>query len=506
VHKGHGYVAVLDGLSYSNTSFAAEISGNARRHLSGPGLQTTYGDFHGTFVTSILAASTSNSTGMAGACPQCSVQLHQGGSAVEGGIGLDFAYRWGAGVANMSYGQANMPVNNQTPMNTAIASAAAHDVVMLAASGNENLAQPNYPARNSNVLSVGGIQQNTVTGPWPRWSQSATDGANWAGINGVSAPAKHVIGATPFAGAPFVPAIAALACGDGSAPADISGPQNDSIAACQGTSFATPYVSGLAGLIRSINPRLPRATVYSLIRASSGQSANAEMGSGVPNALNAVNAAIAQTPNRLTPLFSLWSVGRSDYFYTTSPQMAMSAWYGFLPPVNNQNAGYISGIGQSISGYTQFPNDYGTQPSTPAAGAWIFTTRLNPKNASLPLIPLYRLSWKCGDATPYPPTICSSQASHMDTTYATDQAGINAFVSWGYKLDGVEGYIYPKTTIAPAGTVRLMRKYSTARDDHAVFPESETYNYSLLGYTENSGSEWMGYVYPNTNGTVPTIQ
>jgi len=26
------------------------------------------------------------------------------------------------------------------------------------------------------------------------------------------------------------------------------------------------------------------------------------------------------------------------------------------------------------------------------------------------------------------------------------------------------------------------------------------------GYTQNSGSDWIGYVYPNTTGNVPAIQ
>ena len=94
----------------------------------------------------------------------------------------------------------------------------------------------------------------------------------------------------------------------------------------------------------------------------------------------------------------------------------------------------------------------------------------------------------------------------MDTTYTTEQAGIDAFVGVGYKLDGIEGFVYPKTVAQPAGTVRLMRKYSISRDDHAIFPENEYVTYVTQGYSENSGSEWIGYVYPNSDGTTPAIQ
>ena len=94
----------------------------------------------------------------------------------------------------------------------------------------------------------------------------------------------------------------------------------------------------------------------------------------------------------------------------------------------------------------------------------------------------------------------------MDTTYTTDQAGINAFVGVGHKLDGIEGFIYPNTAAQPAGAVRLMRKYAIGRDDHAIFPENEYVTYATQGYIENSGSDWLGYVYPNSGGTTPSVQ
>lgn len=56
------------------------------------------------------------------------------------------------------------------------------------------------------------------------------------------------------------------------------------------------------------------------------------------------------------------------------------------------------------------------------------------------------------------------------------------------------------------GTLRLLRKYNAARDDHAIFPEPLLSQYQNEGYTLNSGSDWLGYVYENTNGYVPAIQ
>lgn len=135
-----------------------------------------------------------------------------------------------------------------------------------------------------------------------------------------------------------------------------------------------------------------------------------------------------------------------------------------------------------------------------------FTTPVNSKGASVPLAPLYRLSWKCGDYTPYPPAICSSNPQHVDTTYTADPNGVASFQSRGYLLDGIEGYVYPKTLPQPAGTVRLMRKYNPVRDDHAIFPENLLAAMMSQGYTENSGSDGLGYDYPSLTGAVPTIQ
>jgi len=53
--------------------------------------------------------------------------------------------------------------------------------------------------------------------------------------------------------------------------------------------------------------------------------------------------------------------------------------------------------------------------------------------------------------------------------------------------------------------VRLMRKYNSARDDHAIFPETALSFMTSIGYTQNSSSDWLGYVYPNSNGSTPVI-
>ena len=56
------------------------------------------------------------------------------------------------------------------------------------------------------------------------------------------------------------------------------------------------------------------------------------------------------------------------------------------------------------------------------------------------------------------------------------------------------------------GAVKLMRKYHAGLDDHANFPKSPAASMGSNGWTyDTNGTDWRGYVYPNT-GSMPTIQ
>jgi len=388
--------------------------------------------------------------------------------------------------------------------------------MLVAAAGNFDQTQPDAPANQPFVLSVGGVENTNPALPndanWQRWYYGPHGpdvvGSNYAGSTGVVGPARSIVSTVP-ANTIYNPQ-SPYRCSD-QTPVDESGVNGDGYASCTGTSMASPHVAALAGILRSINPRLPSNTIKNYIMAAGTHLLipNSAVGYGLPRADIAVGITINATENRLTPLFSQFSWGRRDFLMTTVPQMASSGTWGTLQPANFSGMAYryVSAGGSAITGYSAFPNAY-SDPNddyAPKAAAWIFTTPQNPKNASVPLVPLYRLSWKCGDWTPSPPTVCSSVPGAMDTTYTADAAGIAAYESIGYKLDGIEGYIYPKTVTQPAGTVRLMRKYNPARDDHAIFPETVTSYFTSLGYTEDSGSDWLGYVYPNSTGGIPPI-
>ena len=86
------------------------------------------------------------------------------------------------------------------------------------------------------------------------------------------------------------------------------------------------------------------------------------------------------------------------------------------------------------------------------------------------------------------------------------QVMVPYFKFLGYKVDGIEGFVYPKSLPRPLGAVKLMRKYHAGLDDHANFPESAAASMGSNGWTyDTNGTDWLGYVYPNT-GSMPTIQ
>lgn len=497
---GNAWLGAADGGVVSHT----DLQG-VRSHLSFTvGSPLPVVAVHGSHVSGILAATTNNTAGVAGGCPGCSVVMGAfPGNLADSAAAIAGLVDRGVQVINMSFGLNGRTCATVQPVCDAVAMATARDVLLVGAAGNFNKTAPDFPASLPGVLAVGGVQNSNPAQPsqWQAWWYNAANGTTAAGLNGVVGPARSIVSTTPVSGA--YSSLAWVMCGDQNG-FDESGTPGDGYGSCTGTSMATPHVAALGGLLRSIQPRLSAEGVKSLIRQSGSHAASrtAQLGYGLPDASKAVQQAVAGAGNRLTPLFSFYSAGRLDHFYTAVPQMASAAVLGKLQPGVGANPPAYATVGGTLNGYAGFPGITPSASRTPRAQAWIFTTPANPKNATVPLVPLYRLSWKCGDPGESP--VCPQNPSHTDFVYTTDSNGITSYSAWGYRLDGIEGYIYPKTIAQPAGTVRLMRKYNAARDDHAIFPESELAAMQAQGYTVNSGSDWLGYVYPNT-GSTPSV-
>jgi hypothetical protein len=265
---------------------------------------------------------------------------------------------------------------------------------------------------------------------------------------------------------------------------------------CTGTSMSSAIVSGVLGLIRSANPLRTASQVRSHLTAygSNAGSWNTSWGYGVPNASQSVQAALG-TNSRITPLFVAHSpAGNADYFYTVSPQMLTAAYVAKLWPTasNGSSKQYYSypADGNYVTGF-DYPPSGGFSPKQPItldnyrarARLKVFTT---PKDASgVALIPLYRFS--VTDAAQ--PTLVRHFMAAGDSDAAT--------VTADWKLDAVEGYVYPPNISQPAGTTKVLRRVSPTTLAYVIFPEADLATWTAAGYTAIHNIGVIGYAYTN---------
>ncbi|WP_216829503.1 S8 family peptidase [Alkalihalobacterium elongatum] len=187
---------------------------------------------HGTHVAGIAAAITNNVTGIAGVAWQNNILpvkvLNENGegSSFEVARGIRWAVDNGAEVINMSLGD----YHNSYILHDAIRYAHQNDVVLIAASGNDNTNEPMYPADYKEVLTVAATDDKRERAFFSNFGHHVD----------VAAPGEHIPSLFP----------------------------NNNYVIMSGTSMAAPHVAGLAGLIRSINPELSNEEVYELMTAT----------------------------------------------------------------------------------------------------------------------------------------------------------------------------------------------------------------------------------------------
>jgi serine protease len=531
--RGHAYVAHLDSgiqqshpdlLYHPQFSFAPD-GGNVEE--IGMGFFGTARG-HGTHTAGILAAATSNPAaqfghpnppspiGVAGTCWHCTLMVARITQTSDRTIpianmvsALNWAVDSGAQVVNMSFGISPLqpslipycPTYPSHAFCYALAYASYRDVVISAAVGNQMVNSLQFPARDPRTIAVGGAQSYSGIRGY-LWTEEPplSDPTNFAGSNtgpemqywGVVAPARDVL-STVYEGSDWNPDVR---CGDNG----FGSGAGSGYGICTGTSMAAPFVSGIAGIMRSARPLLSESTIRGLILATASEAAlpNQAVGFGFPNPYLAVAYALYST-NRLTPLFAFFGPGTMNYFYTTVPQMGSAAILGTMSPYVLPSLSWYIPVGTSVDEYLTFPGGYG-----PAlAEAWIFTSHTNPANPNVELRPLFRLSFKCGDPLPVGATnsVCATYPYHVDHFYSTDYNEALYYVTAaGYKIDGIEGYVYPPSYTQPSGTEALIRAYNATYDDHAIFPQSLQSTMSSAGYTVNITS--LGYIYKNS-GTRP---
>jgi type VII secretion-associated serine protease mycosin len=191
---------------------------------------------HGTMVAGVAAAATNNNMGIAGIAGQAKVLPvkvlnSQGfGSDADFATAIVWATDHGADVINMSFGGGLA----SEPLVDAIDYALAHDVVVVAAAGNDAAETVEFPARVPGVIAV---------------SATGDDG----GIAYFSSYGWRVDVA-----APGVEIISTAYHSNGQPKVDVA----------SGTSFSSPLVAGVAALIRAAFPAMTQAEVADRIRAT----------------------------------------------------------------------------------------------------------------------------------------------------------------------------------------------------------------------------------------------
>ncbi|MFD0715105.1 S8 family peptidase [Paenibacillus sp. GCM10027626] len=187
---------------------------------------------HGTHVSGIIAAAVNNGEGVAGitwlnkVMPVKVLDSSGAGSTYSVAEGIIWATDHGAKVINMSLGN----YADAEFLHDAVKYAYDRDVVLVAASGNDNTDRPGYPAAYPEVLAVASTDADGTRSSF----------SNFGDYIDVAAPGGSI--ASTYPGSQY--------------------------ASLSGTSMASPHVAALAGLIRSTNPQLSNVEVMEIIRSS----------------------------------------------------------------------------------------------------------------------------------------------------------------------------------------------------------------------------------------------
>lgn len=215
-------------------------------------------DFHGTAVAGVSAANSNNSVGIAGVCWFCQilpVKVAERDSAgnwtatiASLASGIDWAWQNGADVLNNSWTMTAFSDTVQTSIiNARFAGRGGKGSTVLFASGNENANTVSFPASlNSYVIAVGASnwcdQRKSATNN-PCNANDATWGSNYGTALDLVAPGEEIY----------------TTCNGTSC-------LNGQYTYLGGTSLATPFVSGLVGLMYSLNPNLTPDKVQQVLQ------------------------------------------------------------------------------------------------------------------------------------------------------------------------------------------------------------------------------------------------
>ena len=333
-------IAVIDtGVDGSVSDLAGSVKGGADFSGHGsPNGQTPVGAAdernHGTMVASLAAGhGAGGSAGLLGAAPQATIMpisIGFGAAATNSdeqiADAVTYAVKHGANIINMSLTRNTLAWPES--WDKAFLYAMQHNVVIVAAAGNRGsgTSEVGAPATMPGVLTVAGVDRN----------EKASIDASAQGITiGVSAPSEQLLGAVP----------------------------GGSYVQWEGTSGATPIVSGVVALVMASHPHLSAANVINRVIATAkdagAKGVDPIYGHGLLNAAAAVRNTVPSV--------------------TANPMGDLAAWIH----LNRRAAPTATATAPPTSASTPAPVAAGAAPQNPLGTLYPTPTEL--RDVGLPL-------------------------------------------------------------------------------------------------------------------------
>lgn len=254
-----------NGIDDDNNGYVDDINGyDVGSDDNNPNPPSSYYD-HGTHVAGIASARSNNGVGVASigfSCKLMCVKATTSASSITNGYdGIVYAASAGAHIINCSWGGPGYSTTGQNVINYAWNKGC----IIIAAAGNDNVNSQFYPAAYNNVISVAATTS----------SDTKASFSNYGSWIDISAPGNNIYSTTV----------------------------GNSYGNKSGTSMASPMVAGLAGLMWSLNPTMPRADLINclLTTATNINAQNpgysGQLGSGRINAAQAMQCVSASLNN-----------------------------------------------------------------------------------------------------------------------------------------------------------------------------------------------------------------
>jgi len=222
--------------------------------------------YHGTHCAGIAAASTNNGIGVAGFAPNVRVMpvrvldANGSGTSADVAAGIIWATDHGAKVISMSLGGPSNPSVKQEAVKYALS----HDVVVVAAAGNNGDGSMTFPGAQDGVICVAATDSKDKRASFSQFGK-------WVSV---SAPGVGILSTFPTT--------------------NTTGKKD--YGSISGTSMATPAVAGVVALIRSQFPTMNREQVRAQLEHSVDDIG--DPGYDIYTGFGRINVAKALTPAR----------------------------------------------------------------------------------------------------------------------------------------------------------------------------------------------------------------